>query len=157
MTIPEACNLVLEAGCMGQGGEIFIFDMGKPVKIYDLAKRMILLSGLKLDKDIKIVETGLRPGEKLYEELLNDKEKTTATYHKKIMIAQVRQYEYDTVVKSIEPMIEMAHRGEAYEMVKMMKLLVPEFKSRNSVFEQIDREIEQETLVPEEEHSTITE
>ena len=131
--------------------------MGKPVKIYDLAKRMILLSGLKLDKDIKIVETGLRPGEKLYEELLNDKEKTTATYHKKIMIAQVRQYEYDTVVKSIEPMIEMAHRGEAYEMVKMMKLLVPEFKSRNSVFEQIDREIEQETLVPEEEHSTITE
>lgn len=73
------------------------------------------------------------------------------------MIAQVRQYEYDTVVKSIEPMIEMAHRGEAYEMVKMMKLLVPEFKSRNSVFEQIDREIEQETLVPEEEHSTITE
>lgn len=144
MTIPEACNLVLEAGCMGQGGEIFIFDMGKPVKIYDLAKRMILLSGLKLDKDIKIVETGLRPGEKLYEELLNDKEKTTATYHKKIMIAQVRQYEYNAVVRSIEPMIEMAHKGDAYKMVKMMKLLVPEFKSRNSEFEKIDQEIEQE-------------
>lgn len=149
MTIPEACNLVLEAGCMGQGGEIFIFDMGKPVKIYDLAKRMILLSGLKLDKDIKIVETGLRPGEKLYEELLNDKEKTTATYHKKIMIAQVRQYEYNTVVRAIEPMIEMAYKGDAYKMVKMMKMLVPEYKSKNSAFEQIDREIEQEMQAAE--------
>ena len=144
MTIPEACNLVLEAGCMGEGGEIFVFDMGEPVKIYDLAKRMILLSGLKLDEDIRIVETGLRPGEKLYEELLNDKEKTTATYHKKIMVAQVRRYQYDTVVSQIEPIIELARKGDTMAMVKAMKLLVPEFKSRNSVFEQIDKLIEQE-------------
>ena len=94
MTIPEACSLVLEAGCMGHGGEIYIFDMGEPVKIYDMARRMISLAGLKPDIDIKIVEIGLRPGEKLYEELLNDKEKTTATVNRKIMIAKVRTYDW---------------------------------------------------------------
>ncbi len=144
MTIPEACNLVLEAGCMGHGGEIFVFDMGEPVKIYDLAKRMIRLSGLTPNVDIPIVETGLRPGEKLYEELLNDKEKTIATYHKKIMIAQVRKYEYDEVLKYITPLLDNATRGESMEMVRCMKLLVPEFKSRNSVFEAIDKMIENE-------------
>ena len=144
MTIPEACNLVLEAGCMGNGGEIFVFDMGEPVKIYDLAKRMIRLSGLTPNVDIHIVETGLRPGEKLYEELLNDKEKTLATYHKKIMIAQVRKYEYGEVLKLIDPMLQNARQGDSMEMVRCMKHLVPEFKSRNSVFEEIDKEIETE-------------
>ncbi len=144
MTIPEACNLVLEAGCMGQGGEIFVFDMGEPVKIYDLAKRMIRLSGLKPDKDIKIVETGLRPGEKLFEELLNDKEKTTPTYHKKIMIAAVRRYEYDSVVSQIEPILDLARQGDDMGMVHGMKILVPEFKSRNSIYQQVDKAIEQE-------------
>ena len=95
MTIPEACQLVLEAGCMGRGGEIYIFDMGKPIKIYDLACRMISLAGLRVNQDIKIVETGLRPGEKLFEELLNDKEQTIATHHKKIMIAKVQTYKYE--------------------------------------------------------------
>lgn len=142
MTIPEACNLVLEAGCMGKGGEIFIFDMGEPVKIYDLAKRMIQLSGLTPNVDIPIIETGLRPGEKLYEELLNDKEKTLATYHKKIMIAQVRKYEYDNVLEYISPMLENARIGNSIDMVRCMKRLVPEFKSRNSLFEEIDRELE---------------
>lgn len=144
MTIPEACNLVLEAGCMGQGGEIFIFDMGEPVKIYDLAKRMIRLAGLTPGVDVQIVETGLRPGEKLYEELLNDKEKTTATYHKKIMIAQVRKYEYEQVLESIDPMLQQAKHGDAMGMVRCMKELVPEFKSRNSIFEEIDKELEEE-------------
>ena len=146
MTIPEACNLVLEAGCMGHGGEIFVFDMGEPVKIYDLAKRMIRLSGLTPNVDIQIVETGLRPGEKLYEELLNDKEKTIATYHKKIMIAQVRKYEYNNVLEHINPMIENARQGASMEMVRCMKLLVPEFKSRNSIFEEIDKALEKEVV-----------
>lgn len=144
MTIPEACNLVLEAGCMGQGGEIFIFDMGEPVKIYDLAKRMIRLSGLTPNVDIQIVETGLRPGEKLYEELLNDKEKTIPTYHNKIMIAQVRKYTYDDVIEQLSPMIQKAKEGDARGMVKCMKQLVPEFKSRNSIYEELDNEIEQQ-------------
>lgn len=143
MTIPEACNLVLEAGCMGNGGEIFIFDMGDPVKIYDLAKQMIRLSGHTPGVDIQIVETGLRPGEKLYEELLNDKEKTTSTYHKKIMIAQVRRYEYEQVVGAVDNMLQQAKRGDAVAMVRIMKELVPEFKSRNSVFEDIDKEFEE--------------
>lgn len=144
MTIPEACNLVLEAGCMGHGGEIFIFDMGEPVKIYDLAKRMIRLAGLTPGVDIEIKETGLRPGEKLYEELLNDKEKTIATYHKKIMIAQVRKYEYAQVLEAIEPMLQQAKEGDAMGMVRCMKELVPEYKSRNSIFEELDKAIEEE-------------
>lgn len=141
MTIQEACSLVLEAGCMGHGGEIFLFDMGQPVKIYDLARRMILLAGLKPDVDIKIIETGLRPGEKLYEELLNDKEKTIPTPNDKIMIAKVRQYNFDAVNAHISEIIRLARENKVHDMVMAMKSLVPEFISRNSVFEQIDKEL----------------
>lgn len=144
MTIQEACSLVLEAGCMGHGGEIFLFDMGEPVKIYDLARRMIMLTGLKPDVDIRIVETGLRPGEKLYEELLNDKEKTIPTSNNKIMIAKVRQYNFDTVNTSIRSLIDLAQDNNVHDMVLTMKQLVPEFKSNNSVFEAIDKEITQQ-------------
>ena len=143
MTIPEACSLVLEAGCMGSGGEIYIFDMGDPVKIYDLARRMISLAGLKPDVDIKIEEIGLRPGEKLYEELLNDKEKTTATVNKKIMIAKVRTYDYQEVCSSIDNIIDLAAHGDAHGMVYAMKAFVPEYKSQHSQFESIDKEIEE--------------
>lgn len=142
MTIPEACRLVLEAGCMGQGGEIFVFDMGAPVKIYDMAKRMIRLAGLTPGKDIEIIETGLRPGEKLYEELLNDQEKTMQTHHKKIMIAKVREYDYMNVERALEEMITVAIGGEKTDTVRCMKVLVPEFKSRNSVYEGLDVELE---------------
>ena len=142
MTIPEACSLVLEAGCMGSGGEIYIFDMGEPVKIYDLARRMISLAGLKPDVDIKIEEIGLRPGEKLYEELLNDKEKTTATVNKKIMIAKVKTYNYKDVRAKIDHIIALAAKGDAHGMVYAMKEFVPEYKSQHSQFESIDRELE---------------
>lgn len=141
MTIQEACSLVLEAGCMGDGGEIYIFDMGKPVKIYELAKRMILLAGLKVDEDIKIVETGLRPGEKLYEELLNDKEKTIATSNQKIMIAKVRKYNFVDIQEAINQIVSLAASGEIHDMIYAMKQLVPEFISNNSTFESIDKEI----------------
>lgn len=141
MTIQEACSLVLEAGSMGHGGEIFLFDMGQPVKIYDLARRMILLAGLKPDKDIKIVETGLRPGEKLYEELLNDKEKTLPTGNDKIMIARVREYDFQAVLPHIERLIALAAEGRIHDMVTAMKGLVPEYISNNSRFEAIDREL----------------
>lgn len=141
MTIPEACSLVLEAGCMGNGGEIYIFDMGRPIKIYDLACRMISLAGLKVGEDIKIVETGLRPGEKLYEELLNDKEKTIATHHKKIMIAQVQTYEYSDILESFDQLYQLAKSGEVHNLVTTMKLIVPEFHSQNSEWENIDKEI----------------
>ena len=146
MTIPEACSLVLEAGCMGSGGEIYIFDMGEPVKIYDLARRMISLAGLKPDVDIKIKEIGLRPGEKLYEELLNDKEKTTATVNKKIMIAKVKTYDYKDVCANIDHIIELADKGDVHAMVYAMKMFVPEYKSQQSKFESIDKEIEQTDL-----------
>lgn len=142
MTIKEACSLVLEAGCMGHGGEIFLFDMGEPVKIYDLARRMILLAGLKPDLDIQIVETGLRPGEKLYEELLNDKETTIATDNDKIMIAKVREYDYMAVLPHIEAMIDLATEGNIHDMVMTMKGLVPEYISNNSVFQRIDEELQ---------------
>ena len=141
MTIPEACSLVLEAGCMGKGGEIFIFDMGQPVKIWDLAVRMISLSGLKPGKDIEIIETGLRPGEKLYEELLNEKEHTIATHHKKIMIARVRTYDYADVEKHIERLRALVEKGTSHDIVAEMKHMVPEFKSNNSVWQGIDAEI----------------
>lgn len=144
MTIPEACSLVLEAGCMGKGGEIFIFDMGKPVRIWDLAVRMISLSGLKPDEDIKIVETGLRPGEKLYEELLNEKENTTATHHNKIMIAKVRVYDYKDVVEHLERLSEFVKKGASHDIVSEMKRIVPEYKSNNSIWQAVDKEIEQE-------------
>jgi FlaA1/EpsC-like NDP-sugar epimerase len=142
MTIPEACSLVLEAGCMGNGGEIYIFDMGEPVKIYDLARRMISLAGLKPDVDIKIVEVGLRPGEKLYEELLNDKEKTTATVNKKIMVAKVRTYNYKDVCVNIDKIIALAAQGDVHGMIYAMKEFVPEYKSQHSEYESIDKEIE---------------
>ena len=144
MTIPEACSLVLEAGCMGSGGEIYIFDMGEPVRIYDLARRMISLAGLKPDIDIKIEEIGLRPGEKLYEELLNDKEKTTATVNKKIMIAKVKTYNYKEVCSNIDQIIDLANKGDVHGMIYAMKVLVPEYKSQHSKFESIDKEIEGE-------------
>ena len=144
MTIPEACSLVLEAGCMGNGGEIYIFDMGEPVKIYDMARRMISLAGLKPDVDIKIEEIGLRPGEKLYEELLNDKEKTTATVNKKIMVAKVKMYDYKDVCTHIDKIITFASKGDVHEMVYAMKEFVPEYKSMHSKFEAIDKEIENE-------------
>lgn len=142
MTINEACSLVLEAGCMGNGGEIYVFDMGKPVKIYDLAAKMISLAGFRPGKDIKIVETGLRPGEKLYEELLNDKETTTATINEKIMIATVTKYDYEQVESAINEIIALAASGNTHEMIKAMKLFIPEYRSNNSEFETIDREIE---------------
>lgn len=136
MTIPEACRLVLEAGSMGNGGEIYIFDMGKPVKILDLAQRMIKLSGRP---DVKIEFTGLRHGEKLYEELLNVKELTKPTYHEKIMIATVREYDYDEVKEIIDHLIEVSYSYDQMKIVAAMKKLVPEFVSKNSCFEVLDR------------------
>lgn len=144
MTIPEACSLVLEAGCMGGGGEIYIFDMGSPVKILDLAIKMISLAGFRPYKDIDIVETGLRPGEKLYEELLNDRETTTATINKKIMIAKVNQYDYNAVKPVIDEIIELAKKGETHDMILAIKRFVPEYRSKNSDFEDIDKEISQD-------------
>jgi FlaA1/EpsC-like NDP-sugar epimerase len=138
MTIPEACQLVLEAGAMGKGGEIFIFDMGKPVRIVDLAEKMIKLSGLTLNKDITIKYTGLRPGEKLYEELLNDKENTVETHHKRIMKALVQEFDFKIVEQAINEMSPFFETQNNEEIVKRMKLLVPEYKSKNSVFEQLD-------------------
>lgn len=140
MTIPEACWLVLEAGTIGQGGEIFVFDMGEPVKIADLAKRMIELSGLRVGRDIGIKYTGLRPGEKLYEELLSYKENTKETSHEKIRVASVREYDYKDVVEHIKTLTEMSLRVQIIPMVREMKAFVPEFKSRNSHFEKLDNE-----------------
>ena len=139
MTIPEACQLVLEAGSMGKGGEIYLFDMGKPVKILDLAKRMIRLSG---SQNIKIEFTGLRHGEKLYEELLNASENTIKTHHEKIMIARVREYEYEKVKDQIEGLIEISYQYDDMRTVKKMKEIVPEFQSINSPYEAIDRLLE---------------
>ena len=152
MTIPEACSLVLEAGIMGKGGEIFVFDMGQPVKIWDLAERMISLSGLRVGKDIQIVETGLRPGEKLYEELLNEKEHTIATHHKKIMIARVRTYDFADVCEHLKRIETCLHKGPSHDIVAEMKHMVPEFKSNNSIYQQIDSE-----LSAEDGHENMTE
>lgn len=138
MTIPEAATLVLEAATLGNGGEIFCFDMGHPVKIADLARNMIRLSGYVPDQDIHIVYTGLRPGEKLYEELLNNKEITKPTPNEKIMIAQVREVEYASVSEQIAALIENAVTGKSFPTVAAMKAIVPEFKSKNSVFEKLD-------------------
>lgn len=135
MLIPEACKLVLEAGTMGSGGEIFVFDMGKPVRIADLAKRMIALSGAT---NVKIEYTGLREGEKLYEEVLNEQENTKPTFHEKIRIAQVRQYDFDKVSKEIDELIEIARTYDKMAIVKKMKEIVPEYKSNNSVYEALD-------------------
>jgi len=138
MTIPEACQLVLEAGAMGKGGEIFIFDMGKSVKILDMAKRMIQISGLKLGEDIQISFTGLRPGEKLYEELLNDKENTLPTHHSQIMIGKVKKYDFNVVENEIAELIILGHTQDNFAIVEKMKKIVPEFISQNSIYEELD-------------------
>ena len=138
MTIPEACILVLEAGVMGQGGEIFVFDMGAPVKIADLAKKVIRLAGKEPDVDIRIVYTGLRPGEKLYEELLNNAENSRPTYHEKIMIADVRQYNFAEITKKVEKLISSAKQHYTLETVYLMKDLVPEFTSNNVAYQKVN-------------------
>jgi FlaA1/EpsC-like NDP-sugar epimerase len=136
MLIPEACKLVLEAGTMGNGGEIFVFDMGEPVRIVDLAKRMIKLSGAK---DIEIKFTGLRDGEKLYEEVLNDMEVTKPTHHPKIKIAEVREYDYEEAQRNEERLLEASYRFDDMEIVRIMKEIVPEFKSQHSKYEVLDK------------------
>ena len=135
MLIPEACQLVLEAGTRGNGGEIFVFDMGKPVKIADLAKRMILLSGAQ---NVKVKFTGLRPGEKLYEEVLNELEGTKPSFHEKIRIAEVREYDYDAVSKQIDELIEISKHYDDMATVRKMKEIVPEYISNNSIYESLD-------------------
>lgn len=142
MTISEACQLVLEAAAMGTGGEVFIFDMGKPVKIAELAKKMIKLSGLTLGKDIRIVYTGLRPGEKLYEELLADQENTLPTHHKKIMIAKVQEHNFDSIAEDIKELIGLFDTQNNEAIVRKMKTIVPEYISNNSVFEKLDKATE---------------
>lgn len=138
MTIPEACCLVMEASTLGEGGEIFVFDMGKPVKILDLARNMIRLAGYIPEKDIPIVFTGLRPGEKLYEELLNQKETTMPTTNEKIMVARVREFDFDQISGKVDRLISISRQGKPFTTVKMMKQLVPEYISNNSVYEQLD-------------------
>lgn len=147
MTIPEACQLVLEASAMGKGGEIFIFDMGKSVKIVDLAKNMIRLAGLIPGKDIEIKFTGLRPGEKLYEELLAKEENTLPTYHPKIMIAKVIPSAYDQVVQKINKLIQISELGDNMQIVAMMKEIVPEFKSHNSIYKILDEEKKSKKII----------
>lgn len=139
MTIPEACTLVMEASTLGQGGEIFVFDMGHPVKILDLAKNMIRLAGYVPDRDIDIVFTGLRPGEKLYEELLNQKETTLPTSNEKIMVARVREFEFDEIQQKIQTLIGLTDKHDPFATVEQMKEIVPEYISNNSVFEKLDK------------------
>jgi FlaA1/EpsC-like NDP-sugar epimerase len=141
MTIPEACRLVLEAGTMGKGGEIFIFDMGESVKIVELAKQMIKLSGLELGRDIQLVFTGLRPGEKLYEELLANKENTMPTHHPRILIGKVRIYDWEEVQSKIKELVNLYDFQDNRRAVKVMKELIPEFISQNSPFSEIDDEM----------------
>lgn len=141
MTIPEACRLVLEAGTMGKGGEIFVFDMGEQVKIADLAKRMISLAGFEPEKDIEIVYTGLRPGEKLFEELLSDEEHTLPTPHEKIRVAGVREFNYNELLPELDDLIQLALKAETIPTVRKMKAIVPEFISKNSVYEKLDEEL----------------
>lgn len=138
MTISEACELVLHAGAMSNGSEIYIFDMGSSIKILNLAKKMVLLSGLELGKDIQIVFTGLRPGEKLHEELLNNNENTIVTKHQKIKIAKVIKYDFDIIKTDIDKLIEMVYEENDFAIVKQMKIIIPEFKSQNSVYMTLD-------------------
>ena len=142
MTIPEACSLVLEAGTMGKGGEIYIFDMGKSVKIYDIAKRMIHLSGLNFPEDIDIQITGLRPGEKLYEELLANGENTAPTYHEKIMIAKNQQSNYHAINDQISDLCLSNKQHNNQKTVQLIKDIVPEYKSNNSIYEKLDTVID---------------
>ncbi len=139
MTIPEACELVLEAATMGQGGEVFVFDMGESVKIIDLAKKMITLSGLRVDKDIEIKYTGLRPGEKLYEELLNNDENTLPTHHPKILIAEVNTPSYAYMEVVTNDLNHLLSSGNNNSIVAKIKEIIPEYKSNNSVFETLDK------------------
>jgi FlaA1/EpsC-like NDP-sugar epimerase len=139
MTIPEASQLVLEAGTMGKGGEIFIFDMGKSVKILDLAKKMIKLSGLELGKDIQIVFSGLRPGEKLFEELLNDAENTIPTHHQQIMKAKVAEYDLETISVKVKELIHLFQHQDNFNIVSKMKEMVPEYVSNNSIYTELDK------------------
>jgi FlaA1/EpsC-like NDP-sugar epimerase len=139
MTIPEACELVLEAATMGQGGEVFVFDMGESVKIIDLAKKMITLSGLRVDKDIEIRYTGLRPGEKLYEELLNNDENTLPTHHPKILIAEVNTPSYAYMEVATNDLNQLLSAGDNNAIVSKIKEIIPEYKSNNSVFETLDK------------------
>ena len=139
MTIPEACCLVMEASTLGNGGEIFVFDMGHPVKILDLAKNMIRLAGFVPSEEMPIVFTGLRPGEKLYEELLNQKETTLPTSNEKIMVARVREFEFNEVEKNINALIDLTTQNKPFRTVELMKEIVPEFISNNSVFEKLDK------------------
>jgi FlaA1/EpsC-like NDP-sugar epimerase len=138
MTIPEACQLVLEAGMIGKGGEIFVFDMGESVKINDLAKRMIKLSGFEPEKEIKIKITGLRPGEKLYEEVLSNLESTMPTHHSQILIGKTREIE-EGADEKIEALIQCAENQQNEMAVKLMKNIIPEFLSNNSVFNKLDK------------------
>lgn len=149
MTIPEACRLVLEAGCMGKGGEIFVFDMGKSVKIVELAKKMIRLAGLIPNEEIKITFSGLRPGEKLFEELLNDNENTMPTHHEKIMIGQVREYDFKDVQLQLVKLFNYALTDHTTKVVQQMKIIVPEFKSKNSIFEELDVERQETPEIPQ--------
>ncbi len=146
MTIPEACRLVMEAATMGMANKIFIFDMGRSVKIAHLAERMIELAGYEPGVDIKIEYTGLRPGEKLYEEVLSNEENTIPTGHEKIKVAKVREYEYDSVAEWLERLARLAMEGNEPDMIRLMKHLVPEFKSQNSAYEKYDAEIEEEII-----------
>jgi FlaA1/EpsC-like NDP-sugar epimerase len=141
MTIPEACSLVLEAGVMGNGGEVFLFDMGEPIKILDLAKKMIRLAGMVPGKEIEIRFTGLRPGEKLFEELLNKEEEVIPTHHSKILIAKVIEYDFIKVSQTIDKLIEIAYSNNDEETVKQMKRIVPEYISNNSIYESIDEQL----------------
>jgi len=138
MTIPEACQLVLEAGAMGNGGEIYVFDMGKPVRIADMAEKMIRLSGLEPQKDIQIVFSGLRPGEKLYEELLNNEENTMPTHFPKILIGKTREYDMAEIKLSFDEINSFLNTGDNRSLVKCLKTLIPEFKSQNSEYEDLD-------------------
>ena len=144
MTIPEACRLVMEAATMSDGNEIFVFEMGEPVMIVDLAEKMIKLAGYVPGKDIEIKFTGLRPGEKLYEEVLSNEENTIPTDHHKIKIAKVREYDFDVVAAKYEELIDTAKGGDVMTSVRKMKEIVPEFKSNNSQFEEIDKQLEAE-------------
>ena len=138
MTIPEACRLVLEAASIGENGEIYVFDMGDPVRIAELARKMIELSGYIPDKDIQIKYTGLRPGEKLYEELLNDKETTFPTEHEKISAVKVEQYDPVSVSETVNKMIDLSKKVEIDYTIQLMKSFIPEFKSQNSPYERFD-------------------
>lgn len=139
MTIPEACELVLQAGTMGEGGEIFVFDMGEPVKILDLANRMIKLSGLEPNIDIKIIYTGLRPGEKLYEELLSDNAKTLPTHNEKIMVSKDPSMGFEEIDLLTKQITKASLRRDKVEVVKILKTIVPEFRSNNSIYEALDK------------------